>query len=85
MNENDNGHGGCPSRWIARGPVGGVATCGCCGNVHLSLEYLTLRLEPAAFRELVAMLALARARMDAERAPRSAEVDSTPVTDKPLH
>lgn len=82
---NENGHDGCSTHWIARSAVGGVATCPCCGNVHLTLEYLTLRLEPNAYRELVGMLVFAQTRMDADRAARTTTADAGPVTDKPLH
>lgn len=81
----DNGHDGCPTHWIARSAVGGVATCPSCGNVHLTLEYLTLRLEPTAFRELVGMLLFAQTRMDADRAVLAAAAGPPPLTDKPLH
>jgi hypothetical protein len=47
--------------------AGMVAMCACCGQVHLNLEYLTLRFEPDAFHELARLLARAQDRMAALR------------------
>jgi hypothetical protein len=48
---------------IAHGPIGQVALCGC-GHLHLNLQYLTLRFEQQAFRELAALLTHAQHRLD---------------------
>lgn len=49
----------CDARLLSSGPLGSVAQCGECGQIQLSLAYLTLRLQPDAFRELAGMLAMA--------------------------
>ena len=67
----------CNPRPLARSAVGHIAACPGCGNVELTLEYLTLRLEPSAFRELVGMLCSAQRRLDAETA--------TVGADDPIH
>jgi hypothetical protein len=79
---------GCAVHSIARSAVGDVAVCEGCGQVHLTLEYLTLRLEPPAFLDLAGMLAhaasaLRPARSGEPAAPASAGVGS--VTDLPIH
>lgn len=43
---------------LAASSVGDVTLCSC-GALTLSLQYLSLRFEPAAFRELAALLARA--------------------------
>ena len=53
-----------PAQVISRSAVGAVALCSC-GHLHVNLEYLTLRFEPEAFRELVDMLLSAQGRLDA--------------------
>jgi hypothetical protein len=65
MNDSD-AQGACPAQVIARSALGAVAVCPGCGNVQLTLEYLTLRLQPAAFRELVDMLVFAQRRIDGD-------------------
>jgi hypothetical protein len=54
-----------PAREISRTSMGTVVLCGC-GNVHLNLEYLTLRFEPQAFRELACLLHFAQHRLDGD-------------------
>ncbi|HMC14509.1 MAG TPA: hypothetical protein VKI18_02685 [Albitalea sp.] len=72
----DEDHG--PTLCLARSEVGGVAMCGC-GVLTVTLQYLSLRFEPDAFRELAALLAQAQAKLDgnsarrAQQAPRSDE------------
>ena len=44
--------------------MGAVMLCRC-GNLHLNLEFMTLRFEPQAFRELGAMLHGAQRRIGA--------------------
>ena len=48
---------------VCRSAVGAVAQCSC-GHLHLDLQYMTLRFEPAAFQELLRMLAHAQRRLD---------------------
>jgi hypothetical protein len=64
----------CSALLIAQSGMGHVAACAGCGNVHLTMEYLTVRLRPAAFRELAAMLAQAQHRIETIL---SAHVDPT--------
>ena len=52
-------------RVLCQGPLGAVTVCSACGQVHLLLGYVTLRLEPDAFRELTGMLAVALQRLPA--------------------
>ncbi len=52
---------------LSRSDMGAVVLCRC-GNLHLNLEFMTLRFEPQAFRELAAMLHGAQRRIDAETA-----------------
>ena len=78
----------CPNlddapRLLARAPVGHVALCGC-GHLHLTLQYLTLRFEPEAFRELAALLQFAQRRLDSEaRAAAHTAADAGPCP--PVH
>ena len=48
---------------VCSGPVGSVARCSC-GHLSVNLQYLTLRFEAAAFRELVGLIAIAQHRLD---------------------
>lgn len=52
-----------PVQTISQAQVGTVARCRC-GHLHLNLQYLTLRFEPDAFRDLAALLAFAQRRLD---------------------
>ena len=73
---------GCEHRLLTRSAVGGVTVCRGCGQVHLELQYLTLRFEEGAFRELARMVHLAQQRLLQGRTA------STPATDeapKELH
>ena len=54
--------------------MGAVMLCRC-GNLHLNLDFMTLRFEPQAFRELAAMLHGAQRRIDAGAA-QSADASS---------
>lgn len=47
------------ARLLSSGALGNVSQCRDCGQIHLTLSYLTLRLQPDGFRELTGMLALA--------------------------
>lgn len=73
---------GCPLHRLASGRIGQVALCPDCAAVHLSVQCLTLRMDPAAFMELVELMVQARARLlaaesgtacDADEAPNAAE------------
>jgi len=54
-----NGH----SLLIARNALGSVTACADCGNLQLTLQCLSVRLEPEAFRELAALVACAQQRI----------------------
>lgn len=73
----------CPGLTIARSGVGAVTMCHSCGVITLTLQYLSLRFEPAAFRELLGMLAFAQGRLDADPALSSLQApcsaDAPPV------
>ena len=49
---------------LSRSDIGAVLLCRC-GNLHLNLDFMTLRFEPQAFRELAAMLHGAQRCIDA--------------------
>jgi len=70
-------------RVLSRTSVGHVALCGC-GHLHLTLQYLTLRFEPEAFRELAALLQFAQRRLDSDAwAAANAAADAGPC--RPVH
>jgi len=74
---------GCSTQCVASSAVGAVTTCPSCGNVQLTLDYLTVRFQAAAFRELVGMLVFAQTRLDSDPALRAAPASSAP--DQPVH
>lgn len=51
---------------LARADVGSVSVCAC-GVITLTLQYISLRLEPGAFRELQCLLVAAQRRLDKSR------------------
>jgi hypothetical protein len=55
---------------LCSGPVGSVMRCSC-GHLSVNLQYLTLRFEAAAFRELVGLIAIAQHRLDHDAGMRS--------------
>ncbi|MBI1891451.1 MAG: hypothetical protein HYS18_12445 [Burkholderiales bacterium] len=57
-------HEHCKNAALAASPLGTVSICPACGVVHLSLQYVSMRFEPEAFRALTHMLAMAQARID---------------------
>lgn len=77
----DGPHG---PRLLAHGSVGQVGLCGC-GHLHLNLQYLTLRFEPDAFRELAALVMFAQRRLDAESAAPSAQPPAGPDPCPSMH
>jgi len=54
----------CRDLLVARNALGCITACASCGNLQLTLQCLTVRLEPAAFRELAALVTLAQQRLD---------------------
>lgn len=71
-----------PALVLARSEVGSVSLCAC-GVLTVTLQYLSVRFEPAAFRELQALLTQARLRIDGEAvlalAPPTAPDEAPPV------
>jgi hypothetical protein len=57
-------HQDCRCELLARSPLGHVTACPGCGQVHLTLQHMTLRFEADAFRAMAAMLGQALHRMD---------------------
>ena len=51
---------------LARADVGSVSVCAC-GVITLTLQYISLRLEPVAFRELQCLLIVAQRQLDESR------------------
>ncbi|NUZ07858.1 hypothetical protein [Piscinibacter koreensis] len=74
-----NDHG--PRATLAENEVGCVDFCSC-GVVTVTLQHLSVRLEPATFRELHHLLAAAQRRLDgAAASARAADASA----DLPLH
>jgi hypothetical protein len=69
-----------PNLLLARSEVGSVSMCPC-GVVTVTLQYLSVRFEAAAFRELRALLGRAQRRidLDANAPPVDAQRDMPPV------
>ncbi|MDZ7855812.1 hypothetical protein [Sphaerotilus sp.] len=71
-----------PGLLLARSDMGAISVCGC-GVLTLTLQYLSLRFEPGAFRELQALLSVAQRRLDGDPAmgiaPASASSDAPAV------
>lgn len=59
----------CQHSMLAHSPIGHVAVCADCGVVHLSLNCVSVRLEPGAFLALVKMLNHAQQRMGSDETP----------------
>lgn len=57
-------HSDCRCEVLARSEVGHVAFCQGCGQVHLAVNYLTLRFDADAFRSLVSLVCRAQGGMD---------------------
>lgn len=57
-------HSDCRCEVLARSEVGQVAFCQGCGQVHLAVNYLTLRFDADAFRSLVSLVCRAQGGMD---------------------
>ncbi len=70
------------SQALAQSELGHVSQCGC-GVVTITLHYLSLRFEPAAFRELLAMLDRAQRRIESDPAV-DAELRTPASMDAPL-
>ncbi len=68
---------------IARAPVGSVSVCAC-GILTLTLQYISLRLEPGAFRELQGLLNVAQHQLN--EGPAQAPIHEAGGVDRlPLH
>ncbi len=57
-------HSDCRCETLVRSEIGQVSSCQGCGQVHVALDYMTLRFDPAAFRTLVSMVSQAQYRLD---------------------
>lgn len=57
-------HQDCRCELLISSEVGHVTTCQGCGQVQLTLQYMTLRFEVGAFRTLANMVSQAQSRMD---------------------
>lgn len=57
-------HTKCECDQLAKSPVGQVTVCMDCKQVHLTLQYLTVRFEPETFRMLAAMVTEAQQCLD---------------------
>lgn len=62
---------------LSRSAVGHISACRC-GHLHVTLDYITVRFEPDAFRELVGMLGTAQHRLDQRRAGTAASAAADP-------
>ena len=69
----DDEHG--PGLRLAQSEVGAVSVCAC-GVITLALQYLSLRLEPDAFRALSQMLLQAQAQLDRHAGLPTARIDA---------
>lgn len=72
-----------PGLTLARNELGAVSVCPC-GVVTITVQYVSLRFEPVAFRELRALLAQAQRRMDGGPAA-AALPGALPGGTPPLH
>jgi hypothetical protein len=82
MNHTETDHHG-PSQPLAQSEVGHVSMC-TCGVVTVTLHYLSLRFEPAAFRALLGMLNVAQARITTDPSLRPLQ-PSSPFDAPPVH
>lgn len=57
----------CQCELLAKSAVGQIALCQACNQVHLTMHYLTVRLEPGAFQTLLQMMLQAQACLAATR------------------
>lgn len=71
-------HKDCRCELLVGSEVGHVTVCQGCGQVQLTLQYMTLRFEAGAFRTLANMVSQAQNRMDCAAAKNAAAV---PVAD----
>lgn len=69
---------------LAQSEIGNVSMCPC-GVVTITLHYMSLRFEPAAFRELVTMLNFAQRRVDGDPAIEAALQPPAPRGAPPVH
>lgn len=68
----DEDHG--PGLRLAQNDIGAVSVCAC-GVFTLTLQYLSLRFEPEAFRSLLELLLQAQARVDRQAGPAAGDGD----------
>lgn len=68
-------HRECRCELLGSSEIGHVTVCQGCGQVHLNMQYMSLRFEVDAFRALAAMLGQAQRRLDCVRKAGAAAVD----------
>lgn len=64
----------CQQLLVATSTAGHVTVCPDCGQVHLSLPALTLRLDTEVFRQLAGMLRVAQQRLETDPALQRVEL-----------
>lgn len=57
-------HQKCQCEHLASSPVGQVTMCAGCGQVHLTLQYMTVRLEIDVFKMVATMIRDAQQHMN---------------------
>lgn len=72
-------HEECRPQLLAHTEVGKVSLCAGCGQVHLTLQFMTLRFEPEAFRSFVAMLGNAQHTLERESAGKQHDAPVLPA------
>ncbi len=78
-------HQDCCNETLASSAVGHVTACRSCGQVHLSLQFMTVRLDEHAFRTLATMLGQAHGLLDGGAGRSAAGGMTRGAPDRPLH
>jgi hypothetical protein len=74
-------HSDCRPFGLAESQVGNVAICPACGVIHVTLQYVTMRLEPGAFLEFTRLLGHARVALAGMiQRPDGARADTDPAS-----
>jgi hypothetical protein len=64
---------------------GRIFDCGDCGNVHLTVGYVTITLDPQAYMQLVALVNTSAANFETWRHSRECQCCSESQTPKDIH
>ena len=76
--ENDHPESPCDGTPVTLATSGAGRAVACsCGNIHIDVEYVTLRFAPEAFMELADMLSHAQRRLAGRASPSHATTDLT--------